>query len=131
MQIRYVDGGSRRGRVALEHTVVVWRVYMERMERAGEERRDAERPPGTPGTSQDGTDPRGGRCPTQPTPKPEVTENTIPYSPVRGTRPWVPERGGARASEVGDGALDEQRFIHPAKHRGTAERERSTAPELH
>ena len=39
--------------------------------------------------------------------------------------PWVP--GRAAASEAGAG-LEK---VHPTKHRGTAERERSTAPELH
>ena len=39
--------------------------------------------PETPGR-QDGTDPYGGRHPTKPTPKPEVAENTIPYSPAGG-----------------------------------------------
>ena len=32
VRIRYVDSGSGRGRVALEHTVVVGKVHMERME---------------------------------------------------------------------------------------------------
>ena len=34
---------------------------------------------------------------------------------------------GVRASEAGAG----REKVHPTKHRGTAERERSTAPELH
>ena len=34
---------------------------------------------------------------------------------------------GARASEAGAG----REKVYPTKHRGTAERERSTAPELH
>ena len=48
-RIRYIDSGSGKGKVALEHTVAVGRVYMERMEQQGEKVRDAERPPGDPG----------------------------------------------------------------------------------
>ena len=44
-----VDDGSGRGRVALENTIVVGRVYIQRMERKGKNRRDAGRPPGEPG----------------------------------------------------------------------------------
>ena len=48
-QTRQVDDGSGRGRVALENTIVVGRVYIQRMERKGKNRRDAGRPPGKPG----------------------------------------------------------------------------------
>ena len=48
-RIRYIDSGSGKGKVALEHTVAVGRVYMERMEQQGEKVREAERPPGDPG----------------------------------------------------------------------------------
>ena len=44
-----VDDGSGRGRVALENTIVVGRVYIQRMERMGKDRRDAGRPPREPG----------------------------------------------------------------------------------
>ena len=44
-----VDDGSGRGRVALENTIVVGRVYIQRMERKGKNRRDAGRPPQEPG----------------------------------------------------------------------------------
>ena len=44
-----VVDGSGRGRVALENTIVVGRVYIQRMERKGKNRRDAGRPPGEPG----------------------------------------------------------------------------------
>ena len=43
------DGGSGRGRVTLAQTVVVGRVYIQRMERTGMDRRDAGRPPREPG----------------------------------------------------------------------------------
>ena len=46
---KQVDDGSGRGRVALENTIVVGRVYIQRMERKGKNRRDAGRPPGEPG----------------------------------------------------------------------------------
>ena len=46
---KQVDDGSGRGRVALENTIVVGRVYIKRMERKGKNRRDAGRPPGEPG----------------------------------------------------------------------------------
>jgi hypothetical protein len=48
-QKRQVDDGSGRGRVALENTIVVGRVYIQRMERKGRNRRDAGRPPQDPG----------------------------------------------------------------------------------
>ena len=48
-QKKQVDDGSGRGRVALENTIVVGRVYIQRMERKGKNRRDAGRPPGEPG----------------------------------------------------------------------------------
>ena len=48
-QKRQVDDGSGRGRVALENTIVVGRVYIQRMERKGRNRRDAGRPPQEPG----------------------------------------------------------------------------------
>ena len=40
---------SGKGRVALEHTIVVGRVYIQRMERTGMDRRDAGKPPRKPG----------------------------------------------------------------------------------
>ena len=43
------DSGSGRGRVALAQTIVVGRVYIQRMERTGMDRRDAGRPPREPG----------------------------------------------------------------------------------
>ena len=43
------DDGSGKGRVALENTIVVGRVYIQRMERMGKDRRDAGRPPREPG----------------------------------------------------------------------------------
>ena len=46
---KQVDDGSGRGRVALENTIVVGRVYIKRIERKGKNRRDAGRPPGEPG----------------------------------------------------------------------------------
>ena len=46
---RRADNGSGRGRVPLAQTVVVGRVYIQRMERTGMERRDAGRPPREPG----------------------------------------------------------------------------------
>ena len=46
---RYIDNGNGRGGVALEQTVAVGRVYMDRMERQVEEARDTGRPPGDPG----------------------------------------------------------------------------------
>ena len=49
VRIRYVDNGSGKGRVALEQTVAVGRVYMDGMERQVEKVRDAGRPPGDPG----------------------------------------------------------------------------------
>ena len=48
-QKKRVDDGSGRGRVALENTIAVGRVYIQRMERKGKDRRDAGRPPGEPG----------------------------------------------------------------------------------
>ena len=48
-QKKQVDDGSGRGRVALENTIVVGRVYIQRMERKGKDRRDAGRPPREPG----------------------------------------------------------------------------------
>ena len=48
-QASQVDNGSGKGRVALEHTIVVGRVYVQRMERMGMDRRDAGRPPREPG----------------------------------------------------------------------------------
>ena len=48
-RVRYIDNSSGKGRVALEGTVAVGRVYMERMERQVEKVRDAGRPPGDPG----------------------------------------------------------------------------------
>ena len=49
-RMRYIDNGSGKGRVALEYTVAVGRVYMERMEQQVEKVRDAGRPPpGDPG----------------------------------------------------------------------------------
>ena len=48
-RIRYIDNGSGKGRVALEQTVAVGRVYMDRMEQQVEKVRDAGRPPGDPG----------------------------------------------------------------------------------
>jgi len=48
-QKKQADDGSGRGRVALENTIVVGRVYIQRMERKGKNRRDAGRPPGEPG----------------------------------------------------------------------------------
>ena len=48
-RIRYIDNGSGKGKVALEQTVAVGRVYMDRMEQQGEKVRDAGRPPGDPG----------------------------------------------------------------------------------
>ena len=48
-QKKQVDDGSGRGRVALENTIVVGRVYVQRMERKGWNRRDAGRPPREPG----------------------------------------------------------------------------------
>ena len=104
---------------------------MEGMEQKGEKVREAEpdRPEGRPRVgSQDGTDPCGGRRPTQPTPKPEVAENTMPYSPARGTFHGGRRRAGQR-SRPNARCRTSERFT-PPKHRGTAERERSTAPEL-
>ena len=49
VRIRYVDNGSGKGRVALEQTVAVGRVYMDEMERQVEKVRDEGRPPGDPG----------------------------------------------------------------------------------
>ena len=49
VRIRYVDNGSGKGRVALEQTVAVGRVYMDEMERQVEKVRDGGRPPGDPG----------------------------------------------------------------------------------
>ena len=46
---RGADGGSGRGKVPLAQTVVVGKVYIQRMERKGMERRDAGRPPREPG----------------------------------------------------------------------------------
>ena len=48
-RIRYIDNGSGKGKVALEQTVAVGRVYMERMEQQGDKDRDTGRPPGDPG----------------------------------------------------------------------------------
>ena len=48
-QKKQADDGSGRGKVALENTIVVGRVYIQRMERKGKNRRDAGRPPGEPG----------------------------------------------------------------------------------
>ena len=48
-RVRYIDNSSGKGRVTLEGTVAVGRVYMERMERQVEKVRDAGRPPGDPG----------------------------------------------------------------------------------
>ena len=48
-RVRYVDSGSGKGKVALEQTVAVGRVYMERMEQQGDKDRDTGRPPGDPG----------------------------------------------------------------------------------
>ena len=48
-QKKQVDDGSGKGRVALENTIVVGRVYIQRMERTGKDRRDAGRPPREPG----------------------------------------------------------------------------------
>ena len=48
-RIRYIDNGNGRGGVALEQTVAVGRVYMDRMERQVEKARDTGRPPGDPG----------------------------------------------------------------------------------
>ena len=49
VRIRYIDSGNGKGRVALEQTVTVGRVYMDGMEKQVEKVRDAERPPGDPG----------------------------------------------------------------------------------
>ena len=49
VKVSNVDSGSGRGRVALEHTIVVGRVYIQGMERTGMDRRDAGRPPREPG----------------------------------------------------------------------------------
>ena len=46
---RRADSGSGRGKVPLAQTVVVGKVYIQRMERTGKERRDAGRPPREPG----------------------------------------------------------------------------------
>ena len=48
-QASQVDNGSGKGRVALEQTIVVGRVYIQRMERTGMDRRDAGKPPREPG----------------------------------------------------------------------------------
>ena len=48
-QKKQVNDGSGKGRVALENTIVVGRVYIQRMERKGKDRRDAGRPPREPG----------------------------------------------------------------------------------
>ena len=49
-QVSQVDNDSgTKGRVALEHTIVVGRVYIQRMERAGTDRRDVGRTPREPG----------------------------------------------------------------------------------
>ena len=49
VRIRYIDSGNGKGRVALEQTVTVGRVYMDGMEKQVEKVRDAGRPPGDPG----------------------------------------------------------------------------------
>ena len=124
------SGGSAvtPSRVALEHTIAVGRVYIlyiQRMERTGtvgQARCSLQE--GRPENlgSREGTGPCGGRCPTPPLPKASggLKHHTVISSCARHL-PWVPEaRGPAR--EVGAG----REKAHPTKHRGTAERERST-----
>ena len=48
-QASQADNGSGKGRVALENTIVVGRLYVQRMERMGMDRRGAGRPPREPG----------------------------------------------------------------------------------
>ena len=97
----------------------------------GERRREVKADQGTWAA-----EPEKGRTPPRgPVPNPSIPQsqrwlNTpkapTPYRNLLCAAPSM-GTGGARASKAG--ARREK--AHPTKHRGTAERERSTAPELH
>ena len=73
-KVSKVDSGSGRGRVALEHTIVVGKVYIQRMERTGMDRRDVQegRPAGNLCVAEKGRTPTGAGAQPLHSPKPEV-----------------------------------------------------------
>ena len=88
-----------------------------------------------------GRTPTGGGAQTPPIPRSQRSRGGLKHHTVISCTRHLPWMGanhnhnhnqgcqaeGARASEAGAG----REKVHPTKHRGTAERERSTAPELH
>ena len=127
VQANKADSGSGRGRVALAQTIVVGRVYIQRMERTGMDRRDAgiyRKAAQRTWVGKKGRTPTGAGAQNPPHSAFPEARGGLKHHTVISCAwhlPWVPGHAGA-SNEAGAG----REKVHPTKHRGTAERERST-----